>query len=1138
MSFIHLHLHTEFSIRDSLVRIPRLMGRLGQEKMPAVAVTDWMNLFSVVKFYRKSLAAGVKPIIGVEVLVQNGEEIGNCLLLCLNNKGYRQLTELVSLAYTERSGSEVILPWDALCKNSEDLIAILPSASALAQVIEIEKKERCDGLLQEWGAVFPDRLYLALERVGRPNEAKRNDKLMELAKEHDLPVVATNAVCFLDESDFPAHEARVCINQSKVLADPNRPRLHQREQYLKSAAQMEALFADCPSAIENTWEIAKRCNVEIRLGEVFLPTFEVPEGRSLGEQLMTESQAGLIMRLGEEKASETAYQERLKREVSVIDQMGFPGYFLIVADFINWAKKQHIPVGPGRGSGAGSLVAYVLGITELDPLEFELLFERFLNPERVSMPDFDIDFCMTNRDRVIEYVANRYGQDAVSQIITYGTMAAKAVIRDVGRVMGFPYGFVDKIAKLVPFELGITLDKALQQEPLLKERYDSEDDVRSLIDMARQLEGLTRNAGKHAGGVVIAPTKLTDFTPIYCEADSEGLVSQFDKDDVEAVGLVKFDFLGLRTLTIIDEAIALIEKNPNYQLAERIDINKIPLDCPKTFKLLQRCETSAVFQLESRGMKDLIHRLQPDRFEDLIALVALFRPGPLQSGMVDDFIDRKQGRQTVEYFHPELKSILDDTYGVILYQEQVMKIAQVLANYSLGGADLLRRAMGKKKPEEMAKQREIFLKGAAEREIDAKTAAEIFDIMEKFAGYGFNKSHSAAYALIAYQTAWLKAHYPAEFMAAVLSSDMDNTDKVFAFYQETKRMQLTVLPPCINQSGYHFLVNSEGAIVYGLGAIKGFGEAAILHLVAEREKNGPFKDLFDFTKRMDLQKISRRVLEPLVCSGAMDCFKQTRSTLLATMESAHKAAQQHQLDAVSGQSNLFGQEEEDEESVAYIEKSEWDPLTVLRNEKTALGYYFSGHPTQVSEQELSCVITNGCGKLGNQNSRVILAGVVAANRMIVTKQGKRMAIITLEDTTGSVDVTVFNELYLKAVELLSSDNVLIISGTASLDNFTKSIKVVAESVHTLDQLRSARARKLLLRARDADAVKMLCEKLPMLLKPYLGGRCRVVIHYKTPDGVAPVAFGDEWLVHPTTGLLNALGSILDADSFKLVYAMR
>jgi DNA polymerase-3 subunit alpha len=717
-------------------------------------------------------------------------------------------------------------------------------------------------------------------------------------------------------------------------------------------------------------------------------------------------------------------------------------------------------------------------------------------------------------------------------------MAAKAVIRDVGRVMGFPYGFVDAIAKLVPFELGITLEKALQQEPMLKERYDTEEDVRSLIDMAKNLEGLTRNAGKHAGGVVIAPTKLTDFTPIYCEADSESLLSQFDKDDVEAVGLVKFDFLGLRTLTIIDETIDLIENNPRYRLKSRIDINQIPLNCDKTFDLLRRCETSAVFQLESRGMKDLIHRLQPDRFEDLIALVALFRPGPLQSGMVDDFIDRKQGRQKVDYFHPELKPILEDTYGVILYQEQVMKIAQVLASYSLGAADLLRRAMGKKNTQEMAKQREVFLTGSTARSIEPKKANDIFDIMEKFAGYGFNKSHSAAYALIAYQTAWLKAHYPAEFMAAVLSSDMDNTDKVFAFYQETKRMKCQVLPPCVNKSRYHFSVDENAAIIYGLGAIKGFGESAILHLIQEREKNGPFTDLFDFTKRLDLQKISRRVLEPLVSSGAMDCFQQTRATLLATMESAHKAAQQHQLDRVSGQKSLFAPEQEKGASFSYQREKEWDALTRLRHEKMALGYYYSGHPTQVSEKELDSVLTARCGNLSSQKNKVILAGVVSANRTVITKQGKRMAIVTIEDTSGSAEVTVFNELYLKVMNLLNSDEVLIISGHVSLDSFTKSMKVVAESVHTLDQIRFARARKLLLRAKDSDELNHLCEKLPIVLKPYLGGKCRVVVHYQSPEGLAPVAFGDDWLVHPTADLLLALSHVLEADAFKLIYSMR
>ena len=1138
MSFIHLHCHSEFSIRDSLVRIPRLMQRLKEYEMPAIALTDWMNVFAVVKFYKAAMQAGIKPIIGAEIEIKTDHGVGRVVLLCRDQLGYKQLIKIISSAYLSRHEDTLQVSWDDVVANNEGLLAILPHGSDIGALLVADKKDNAAEALKQWASIFPDRLYLSLSRVGREGEEPINQSYLTLAKEHDLPVVATNGVCFLDKSDFDAHEARVCIYQSKVLVDAQRPKNHEPNQYLKTTAEMKALFSDCPSAIQNTWEIATRCTVALQLGECCLPNFEIPKGQSLTDYLMNASQKGLLARVGE-RAKEEVYQKRLEREVSVIGEMGFPGYFLIVADFIQWAKDQGIPVGPGRGSGAGSLVAYVLGITELDPMEFDLLFERFLNPERVSMPDFDIDFCMTNRDRVIEYVANRYGHDAVSQIITYGTMAAKAVIRDVGRVMSFPYGFVDQLAKLIPFELGITLEKALQQEPMLKERYDSEDDVRNLFDMAKKLEGLTRNAGKHAGGVVIAPTKLTDFTAIYCEADSKQLVSQFDKDDVEAVGLVKFDFLGLRTLTIINEAINLIAKSKNNAGSPRIDINTIPLNDKRTFELLRRCETTAVFQLESRGMKDLIHRQQPDRFEDLIALVALFRPGPLQSGMVDDFIDRKHGRQKVNYFHPELKPILADTYGVILYQEQVMQIAQVLASYSLGAADMLRRAMGKKKPEEMAKQRQIFLDGATARGVDAKQASGIFDIMEKFAGYGFNKSHSAAYALIAYQTAWLKAHYPAEFMASVLSSDMDTTDKVFGFHQEAKRMRLPIQPPCVNYSQYPFTVSDEGAIIYGLGALKGVGEAAVINIVEEREKNGPYTDLFDFTQRMDLQKVSRRVLEPLMGSGALDCFGQSRATLFATLESAHKSAVQYQKNALMGQADLFASDEAvSEASISYQVKKEWDPLCLLQHEKTALGFYFSGHPTQSCEKELSAILTAKCGQLAQQKSKVILAGIVAAMRVVFTKQGKRMAILTLEDSTGSIDITIFSELYQKSAELLGSDDVLIVGGTANMDSFTNKMKVLAQSIHSLDQIRAARVKKCLIRAASAEEVHAICDTLPALLKPHVGGSCQVVLHYQSPQGTVPVEFGDQWSVTASAALLVALGTLVEPESVKFIYQNR
>ncbi len=1143
--FIHLRVHTEYSIVDGIVRIKELVKQAANANMPAIAVTDHVNLFALVKLYRAAIAAGVKPIIGADVVFEEEEGRSTATLLCKNDLGYRHLTELISRAYTEgQKEGEVLIQWEWLKAVKEGLIVLSGARSGdVGQALLNGNVDQAKKYLQRWLTHFPNHYYLELQRTGREQEEEYLHAAVKLATEFQVPVVATNDVRFLKQEEFEAHEARVCIHDGYVLDDSRRPKNYSEEQYFKNSEQMHELFADIPEAINNTYEVARRCSVTLRLGTPCLPNFPVPEGMTIEEFFAQESRKGLQQRLQKTFSGMPdnldEYEKRLQIELDVINKMGFPGYFLIVADFIRWSKENDVPVGPGRGSGAGSLVAYVLGITELDPLEHELLFERFLNPERVSMPDFDVDFCMEGRDSVIEYVARRYGQEAVSQIITYGTMAAKAVVRDVGRVLGMPYGFVDKIAKLIPFEIGMTLQKALAQEEALADRYEEEDEVQTLINLALQLEGITRNAGKHAGGVVIAPTKLTDFTPIYCEAGGDSLVTQFDKDDVEAVGLVKFDFLGLRTLTIINWALQTINKRLEREGKESVDIGAIPLDDKKTFDLLKQCATTAVFQLESRGMKELIRRLQPDHFEEITALVALFRPGPLQSGMVDDFIDRKHGRAKVNYPHPSLESILCPTYGVILYQEQVMQIAQVLSGYSLGGADILRRAMGKKKPEEMAKQRTVFTEGAAENGIDKKLAENIFDLIEKFAGYGFNKSHSAAYALIAYQTAWLKAHYPAEFMAAVLSSDMDNTDKVVGFIDECVAMKLVVHPPDIAKGFYQFTVNDAGEIVYGLGAIKGVGEAVIQNIVEVREQDGPFANLFDFCQRLDQKKLTKRALEPLIRSGSMDGFGQERAVLFASIQKSLQFANQQHRNESLGQGDLFGggdDSERQDTDVEYAKAMPWSEIERLQAEKSVLGYYISGHPLDTCRKELSAVVKNTIADLTvSGNNAVIAAGIILSVRTIITKRGKKMAIMTLEDHTGRLDVTLFSEVYLPVAEDLVKDAVLIVKGPVSPDEYTGGIKMVAETVMLLDKMRQQMAKRLLIQVKDQSQVDTVLQQLPPVIKEHNNGQCPIVLSYQSQQAGANIVLGDAWRVNPCSDLLNTLGQVCGAENVMLEY---
>ncbi len=1164
--FVHLRLHTEYSLVDGLVRIKPLVKQVAKLGMPAVAVTDQSNLFALVKFYKAAMAEGIKPIIGSDVWVHNEAEPASphrLTLLVQNQEGYHALTELISRGYllNQRQGIPMLMA-DWLETSHQGLIALSGGREgSIGRAILAGNADDARRGLEHWLKIFDQRFYLELQRTDRPREEEHIAAAVDLAVEFNAPPVATNDVRFVFPDDFYAHEARVCINQGRVLDDPRRPRDYSDRQYLRSPEEMAELFADLPEALENTVEIAKRCSLELSLGQNFLPDFPVPEQMTVEDYFAEESRKGLAQRLADlipDASSERRqpYLERLEVEIGVINQMRFPGYFLIVADFIQWAKKNGIPVGPGRGSGAGSIVAYALKITDLDPIEFELLFERFLNPERVSMPDFDIDFCMERRDEVIDYVAERYGRDRVSQIITYGSMAAKAVVRDVGRVLGHPYPFVDRIAKLIPFELGITLEKALKDSEDLHTLYQADEEVKALIDLGRMLEGITRNAGKHAGGVVIAPSKLIDFAPLYCEQGGANVVTQFDKDDVEAVGLVKFDFLGLRTLTIIDWALATINRRRKANGEPPVDIALIPRNDPDTYRLLKRKATTAVFQLESRGMKELIGRLLPDCFEDIIALVALFRPGPLQSGMVDDFVNRKHGKAKVDYPHASLEGILKPTYGVIVYQEQVMQIAQVLAGYTLGGADLLRRAMGKKKPAEMAKQREIFVNGSTGLGVEQVTATHIFDLMEKFAEYGFNKSHSAAYALVSYQTAWLKAHYPSEFMAAVLSADMDNTDKVVVLIEECRDMKLAIAPPDINHSEFHFTVREGGEIVYGLGAIKGVGENAINDLIAERTASGPFKDLFDLCKRIDLRKANRRVLEALIRAGALDRFNTNRAQHMADLADALKAAEQHNAMTIAGQDDLFGLPDEpmtrDEASMFREPVEDWPDDLRLSHEKSTLGLYLTGHPITQFEHELANFITARLGNLsvdsdsfgggyrrGNETHAVV-AGLVVEMRTKQNKNGKRMGFVTLDDRTGRLEVAAFSEVYEKFRDCIAKDTLLVVEGGLGMDDFAGQMRLSAEKLYTIEQARAHFAKHLLVEwspsPTDGElAQTALADDLAELLKPFKGGACPVFIAYRGKGAESLLHLGENWRVHPREELLNRLRKHIGFERVSVQY---
>ncbi|GLX87058.1 DNA-directed DNA polymerase [Thalassotalea loyana] len=1161
--FVHLRVHSDFSMCDGLNKVKPIVAKAADLNMPAIALTDQMNLCGLVKFYHATHGAGIKPIIGTDFYVKSDlleDELSRLVVIAYNNQGYKNLTELISKGYLRgHIQNKAVIDRDWLIEYAEGLILLSGAKEGdIGKALLKNNVEQANEMLSFYQQYFPNNYYLELIRTGRDDEETYLHLAVDFASQHDIPVVATNEVMFLTPELFDAHEIRVAIHDGFTLDDKRRPRKYSPEQYLRSEEEIVELFSDIPEALENSVEIAKRCNVTVTLGEYVLPDFPT-EGLSIEDYLVKVSEEGLQERLEflfdkdapdfEEKRK--PYDERLKVELDVINNMGFPGYFLIVMEFIQWSKDNNIPVGPGRGSGAGSLVAYAQKITDLDPLEYDLLFERFLNPERVSMPDFDVDFCMDRRDEVIDHTAELYGRDAVSQIITFGTMAAKAVIRDVGRVLGHPYGFVDRISKLIPPDPGMTLAKAFEAEPRLPEVYEQDSDVRDLIDMCRTLEGTTRNAGKHAGGVVISPTTITDFAPLYCDEEGKNPVTQFDKNDVEDAGLVKFDFLGLRTLTILQWAIEMADKKLLKEGKEPINIAAIPLDDKKSFKMLLASETTAVFQLESSGMKSLIDKLQPDCFEDIIALVALFRPGPLQSGMVDNFIERKHGREEISYpdstwQHESLQPILEPTYGIILYQEQVMQIAQVLAGYTLGGADMLRRAMGKKKPEEMAKQRAGFEQGAVENGIDGELAMKIFDLVEKFAGYGFNKSHSAAYALVSYQTLWMKAHHPAPFMAAVMSADMDNTDKIVTLVDECKNMGLTLLPPDVNSGLYKFTVNENDEIVYGIGAIKGVGEGPIDAIIAAREEGGPFVDLFDFCARVDIKKTNKRVLERLVRAGAMDALGPKtkdggphRAALFESLTEAIRAADQHAKAQAIGQHDLFGliNEEPDDTRQAFKEVTPWPEEVWLDGERETLGLYLTGHPIDRYLKESKRYASSrlvGMQPTGRDASATAV-GLVIGVRVLVNKRGRRWALVTLDDKSARIDVRLFPDDFDKFQDILVKDAILVCSGQVSFDDYSGGITMSGRDIMTITDARENYLQSIDLSLDRQVVNDNFFEQFSQVLSEYKDGTCPVKVNYLREEAQATLELGVQWRVTPADKLLHELKLLLGEDNVALQF---
>lgn len=1151
--FVHLRLHTEFSVVDGTNRIDEIVKAASKDGQPALGISDLNNLFGAIKFYKDARGAGLKPVVGCELMLQGlGSDpaaISRVVLLVQSHRGYLNLCEILARAWTKnvvRAQAVAKLEW--LQELGEGLILLAGAqAGPVGQALLAGDESRASEVALQLAGLFPHRFYIELQRAGRPDDEPHVAAAVQLAARLNLPVVATHPVQFTREDDYEAHEARVCISEGEILGNPRRVRKFTREQYFKSAAQMEELFVDLPSAVANTLEIARRCNLVLELGKPRLPNFPTPNGMPIEEYFRYASHEGLKERLAhlfpneeEREKQRPRYVERLEFELGTILKMGFPGYFLIVGDFINWAKNNGCPVGPGRGSGAGSLVAYALKITDLDPLQYNLLFERFLNPERVSMPDFDIDFCQGNRDRVIEYVKDKYGRDAVSQIATFGTMAARAAVRDVGRVLDMSYTFCDGISKLIPNKPGvhITIADALEQEPILKERYEREDEVRTLLDLAQKLEGMTRNIGMHAGGVLIAPGKLTDFTPLYQQPGSDSAVSQYDKDDVEAAGLVKFDFLGLATLTILELAREFIVRRHPGQ--EDFQFENIPLDDAPTYRLFTDGKTEAVFQFESRGMQGMLRDAKPSRLEDLIALNALYRPGPMD--LIPSFVARKHGRETVDYPHPAVADMLSETYGIMVYQEQVMQTAQILGGYSLGGADLLRRAMGKKKAEEMAVHRERFREGAAKTHgIAQDKADEIFDLMEKFAGYGFNKSHAAAYSLLAYHTGWLKVHYTAEFYCANMTIEMDNTDKLKVLFEDAvKNFGMSFEAPDINRGTYRFEPISDKAIRYGLGAVKGTGQSAIEAIVAAREEGGPFKSLYDFCCRVDRSRINKRTVEALIKAGAFDSLQMNRAALVATIDRAFEFAATTEANANQG--GLFDMGDSHGSSTQepdLVEVTPWGVKERLSQEKTAIGFYLSGHLFDEVEREVRRFCKRRIDELVDTREPLMLAGIVTDMRVINGQRGK-LALFKLDDKTDVIEAAADESVFNPHRAWFKDDELIVVQARLQPDRFSGGFRL---NVQQIWDLATARCRfgkylKVAVNGQVPDIQRLLREFPPRKEMTEQGELVRglgVRLQVLRDTAVAELQLGEQAKFFPTDAALASWMAQAYGGQAQIVY---